>query len=231
VGLLEEVLEAHGGAERWARVDEVGLRARAGGFALVSKARPSLFAECVARISTRKPRVVLPDWPEPGQRGIFTAERVWIAREDEEVVAERRDPRSAFHGALTVRWDPLHILYFAGYGLWGYLNQPFLFARPGVEARELDSRSLAVTFPREVPAHCREQVFRFDDQLRLVRNDYTAEVFGRWARGKHFSSGHREFGGFLFPTRRRVYLRGTRFPTLVRIDVEDVEIVSAGPAP
>jgi hypothetical protein len=195
VGLLEEVLEAHGGAERWARVDEVGLRARAGGFALVSKARPSLFAECVARISTPRSPLRLP----------------------------RRPDRAV--------GPPPHILYFAGYGLWGYLNQPFLFARPGVEARELDSRSLAVTFPPEVPAHCREQVFRFDDQLRLVRNDYTAEVFGRWARGKHFSSGHREFGGFLFPTRRRVYLRGTRFPTLVRIDVEDVEIVSAGPAP
>jgi hypothetical protein len=231
VGLLDEVLEAHGGAGRWAQVDEVRIRARSGGFALASKGRGRAFADYEARISTREPRTVFGDWPEPGRRGVFTPDRVWVEAGGE-VVAERRDPRAAYRGALTLRWDDLHLVYFAGYALWSYLNQPFVLARPGVEAREVGPRRLAVTFPPDVPAHCREQLFHFDDALRLVRNDYTAEVFGRWARGKHFSDQHREFGGFLFPTRRRVYPRGSpRFPTLVWIDLDAVEVVSAGPAP
>jgi hypothetical protein len=225
-------------------VDEVVLEARAGGFALASKARRRAFAAYEARISTRDPRTVFPSWPKPGQRGVFDGDEVRIEDADGRLLAERRDPRSAFHGLLTVRWDDLHLLYFAGYALWGYLNQPFLFARRGFEAREIEPweergetwRRLAVTFPPDVPAHSREQVFYFDDQLRLRRNDYTAEVFGGWARGAHYSDEHREFAGLRFPTRRRVYLRDRSnrprpFPTLVWLDFPEIEPVSAARAP
>jgi len=223
------------------------LQARAGGFALASKSRRKAFAAYEAHISTREPRVVVTSWPEPGQRGVFAGDAVRIEDDDGRVLAERRHPRAAFHGLRTVRWDRLHLVYFAGYALWGYLNQPFLFAGPGFEARETEPweeggetwRRLAVTFPPDIPAHSREQVFYFDSDLRLRRNDYTAEVFGGWAKGAHYSDQHREFGGLLFPTRRRVFPR-TRsnrprpFPTLVWLDfesIEPVERVSSAHAP
>jgi hypothetical protein len=117
-------------------------------------------------------------------------------------------------------------------------------AGPGFAARETEPweedgetwRRLAVTFPPGLPAHSSEQVFYFDDALRLRRNDYTAEVFGRWARGAHYSEEHRESGGLLFPMRRRVYPRAPSnrplpFPTLVWLDFESVEPVSAAPGP
>ena len=238
--LLAAALAAHGGAERWAALDEVAFDQRAGGFALASKARRRAFARTSVRVHTREPRTVFPEWPAPGQRGVFEPGRVWIESGDGEVVAERRDPRAAFHGLLTVRWDRLHLLYFAGYALWGYLTQPFLLARPGFTCHEIEPweergetwRRLAVTFPPEIPAHSREQVYYFDSQLRLRRNDYTAEVFGRWARGAHYSDEHREVDGLVFPTRRRVYPRTPRnrplrFPTLVSLDFERI---SATPA-
>lgn len=188
--------------------------------------------------------MVATSWPQPGQRGVFAGDVVRIEDEDGRTLAEMRDPRSAFKGLLTVRWDHLHLLYFAGYAMWGYLNQPFLLARPGFEAREMEPweeagetwRRLAVTFPPDVPAHSREQVFYFDSDLRLRRHDYTAEVFGRWAHGAHYSDEHRQFGGLLFPTRRRVFPRARSNrprpgPTLVWIDVESVEPVSAARAP
>lgn len=238
--LLAGAIEAHGGAQRWAEVEEVSFHQRAGGFALASKARRRAFAQGDVRVFTRQPRTDFPNWPAPGQRGVFESGRVWIEAADGSVVAERRDPRAAFHGLLTVRWDRLHLLYFAGYALWGYLNQPFLLARPGFAAREIEPweedgetwRRLAVTFPPDVPAHSREQVYYFDSQLRLRRNDYTAEVFGRWAKGAHYSDEHRTVDGLLFPTRRRVYPRSPRnrplpFPTLVWLDFEGL---SAAPA-
>jgi hypothetical protein len=238
--LLAAVIAAHGGAERWAAVEEVTATARTGGLALASKSRRRNFAQVQARVSTGEPRAVFPSWPRPGRRGVFERDGVRIESDDGRVLAQRRNPGAGFRGLRTVRWDHLQLLYFAGYAMWGYLTQPFLFAAPGFEAREIEPweergetwRRLAVTFPADVPAHSREQVFYFDAELRLRRNDYTAEVFGRWARGAQYSDEHREFDGLLFPTRRRVYPRTSRnhplrHPTLVWIDVERI---SAPPA-
>ena len=238
--LLAEALRAHGGTERWERVEEIVFRARTGGFALVSKGRGRDVREFTARISARTPRTAVEDWPRPGRRGVFEPGRVWIEDGDGEVLAERRDPRAAFGGRRNLWWDRLDLLHFAGYALWGYMTQPFLFARPGFEVREIEPwdergeprRRLHVTFPPDVPAHSREQVFHLDQAGRIRRNDYTAEVFGSWAKGAHYSDQHREFGGLLFPTRRRVYPRARsgrprRLPLLVRIDLDSVEPVSA----
>jgi len=239
-GLLAEALRAHGGEERWAGVDEVVFHARSGGFALLSKGRARDVREYTARVSARTVRTVLEDWPAPGRTGVFEPDRVWIEDAGGEVVAERRDPRAAFGGRRNLWWDRLDLLHFAGYALWGYMTQPFLFARPGFEAREVEPwdeggeprRRLRVTFPPDVPAHSRVQDFHLDGEGRIRRNDYTAEVFGSWAKGAHYSDEHREFGGLLFPTRRRVYPRarsGRRRPAplLVRIDLDSVEPVSA----
>lgn len=90
-----------------------------------------------------------------------------------------------------------------------------------------------MTFPPDLPAHSREQVFYFDSAGHLRRNDYTAEVFGSWAKAAHLCHDDREFGGLVFPTRRRVYPRGPGnrplpAPLLVRIDVDHVDVVRRG---
>lgn len=238
--LLTEAIAAHGGEERWEQVEELTLHLRSGGFAPASKGRRRDVAAVQARVSTRRPRTVFADYGGSGRQGVFTGERVWI-EEDGEVVAERRDPREAFpYGRRALWWDRLDLLYFAGYALWGYACTPFLLAHPGCEAREVEPweedgqtlRRLAVTFPEGLPVHSREQVFYFDRRGLLRRNDYTAEVFGGWARGAHHCEEHREFGGLVFPTRRRVYPRARtnrprRFPTLVRIDLDRVELSDA----
>jgi hypothetical protein len=55
-----------------------------------------------------------------------------------------------------------------------------------------------------------------------VRNDYTAEVFGRWARSKHLCEEHRTFDGLVLPTRRHVHPRAAGWVTLVRIEIDEV---------
>jgi hypothetical protein len=228
-GLLEQAIDAHGGLEAFERKPQIRVHARSGGFALRSKrGTPGALADYEATIDARRPRTVIEGYPAPARRGIFEPDRVWVESHEGEVLAERHDPRARIRSPRRLLWwDHLDLLHFAGYALWNYFCTPFLFARPGFEVRELDERRLNVTFPSDIPTHSREQTFYFNEDGLLTRLDYTAEVFGQWAKGAHLCGEHRPYDGIVFPTRRRVYPRRrdgrTRpRPTLVWIDVDSV---------
>jgi hypothetical protein len=90
-------------------------------------------------------------------------------------------------------------------------------------------RRLEVTYPDAWHTHCSRQIYYFDPRGLLRRNDYTAEVFGGWAKSVHICEGHRSFDGLVFPTKRRVYPRRRSnrrraFPTLVEIDIHHVAL-------
>ena len=224
MSLLEEALEAHGGLDAWRSAREVTVRLRSGGLALKTKLAAGPFREYRARISVHEPRAVLTPYPAPGRRGVFEARRVWIESDEGDLIAERRDPRAALSGPRRkLWWDRLDALHFAGYALWNYFTTPFLLTREGVVLRE-QGRTLHVTFPPGLPTHSREQAFHFDERGLLRQLDYTAEVFGGWAKANHVCHEHREFGGLVFPTRRRVTPAGRRHPTLVSIDVDGAEV-------
>jgi len=87
-----------------------------------------------AHISPEKQRAVFVPYPKWGQRGVFDGDSVRIESDGHEVMAERSDPRSAFHGFRhQLWWDKLDMIYFCGYALWNYLTLPFLLAEPGFE--------------------------------------------------------------------------------------------------
>jgi hypothetical protein len=221
VSLLDETLAAHGGIERWRAAREIQAELRSGGFALGSKLVAGPFRRYTARVSVHEPRTVVEPYPKAGDHGVFEANRVRI---EGETSAERDDPRRLFPGVRRrLWWDRLDALYFAGYALWNYFTTPLLLTRDGVQVRE-DGRALHVTFPEGFPTHSREQSFQVGDDGLIVRHDYTAEVFGGWAKAKHLCSEHERFDGLVFPTRRRVTPRNSPFPTLVWIDVDGVSV-------
>ena len=85
-------------------------------------------------------------------------------------------------------------------------------------------------FPDDVPAHSREQSYYFGPDGLIRRNDYTAEVFGGWAKATHYCWDYRDFGGFKIPTRRgrdaaraRAAAR-VRAITIVTIAIDDVRV-------
>lgn len=235
--ILDRAIEAHGGLDRWRSISEVWFRVAAGGLAPASKGKARKVRLLEVLVSTTEVRTVFADFPKPGLRGVFQRDRVRIESADGEVVSERSDPRPAFRKPRRILWwDDLDLLYFIGYAWWGYMNAPFVFAGNGFGVRELEPASvdgerldrLEIHFPEDIPAHSREQIFYFDSQGLLRRLDYTAEVFGSFARAAHLCYDHRDFDGLVVPTRRRVHPRRRsgkplRAVTNVRIDMQEVE--------
>jgi hypothetical protein len=173
-------------------------------------------ADFTGTVSTAEPHTVLSPYPQPGQRGVFDRGRVRIETDEGEVVAERANPRAVIRSLRrNFWWDDLDLLYFAGYALWNYMAAPFMFARPGFELEEREPweadgerwRRLHVVFPDDIPTHSREQDFYFDEKGLLRRLDYTAEVFGSWAKAAHYCWDHEQFSGLVVPTRRRAVPR------------------------
>ncbi|OGK77857.1 MAG: hypothetical protein A2X52_10135 [Candidatus Rokubacteria bacterium GWC2_70_16] len=242
--LVREAVEAHGGLARWQAVREIRARCRSGGFALASRLQPRAFRQYEVRVSTAEPRAVVVPFPRPGRRGVFAGDTVRIESDAGLMLAERPHARAAFaRFRRKLWWDRLDALHFGGYALWNYFCAPFLFLSPGFDFAELPPweeegerwRRLRVVFPPGVPTHCREQVYYFDATGLIRRLDYTAEVFGRWARAAHYCHDHREAGGIVVPRRRRVLPRAPSGrprwgPTLVWIAVDDVAPVLDTPA-
>jgi hypothetical protein len=196
------------------------------------------------RVELGEQRATLWPFPRDGERAVFDRGPVRIETDAGGVVSERDDPRASFFGLSglrrNLRWDPLDVAYFAGYAIWNYLTTPYLLSwdrldlREGPEWREGDEswRRLEVTFPSELHTHSAEQSFYVDERGLIRRHDYTAEPISRLAKATHYTDGHREFGGLVFPTRRRVRPRrpGGRAlsgPILVSLDIIDVTVEAA----
>lgn len=242
--MLREAIQAHGGLEKWHSVQEIVIHARTGGIALPMRFQPSAFKSYKAHISTAEPRTVIIPHPGGDHTGVFEGDTVRILGRNGEVLEERKDPRSKFQRLnRKFYWDDLDVLYFGGYALWNYLNLPFFLASPDLEVREIDPwkekgkafRRLHAVFPGTIPTHCREQVFYFDEDALLVRHDYTAEVFGPWAKAAHYSGKYRDCEGLRIPMHRRVFPRKSsgsplRLIILVAIDIDEVNLVNRSSA-
>ncbi|MFI2352475.1 hypothetical protein ACH492_36915 [Streptomyces sp. NPDC019443] len=159
---------------------------------------------------------MLDPYAEPGHRGIFHRGDVWIEDAQGTVLARREHARAAFSSVRhQLWWDRLDLLYFAGSALWTYVSLPFVLADEAYDVEELEPwsehdkmwRRLRVCFPGEIHTHCREQILYLDERGLIRRHDYTAELFGNWAKAAHYCHDHRDFGGLVIPTRRVVFPR------------------------
>jgi hypothetical protein len=235
--LLHRAIEAHGGQERFDATHRISADLRLKGWAFPMRFQRGAFADYTGTVSTKEPRAVLAPHPEPGKRGVFENGDVRIETDDGRVIEERKNARAAFGGRRNIWWDDLDLLYFGGYALWGYVVAPFIFTRPGFEVEEIEPwrereeewPGLRVRWPETLPAHSREQLYYFGPDGLIRRNDYTAEVFGRWAKATHYCWDYRDFAGIKIPKRRVAMPRGpggrpVRAVGIVRIAIDDVRV-------
>ncbi|QIQ04139.1 hypothetical protein [Streptomyces liangshanensis] len=242
--LLESVLEASGGRDRWSKVGTVSAVLRIGGPMWSMVRAPDVLGEHDVTVDLGRQRTVFRDYHQAGLRGVYTPERVSLLDENGDTERELLDPRGSFQGAVTdVAWDTLQALYFVGYATWNYLTAPRLLTLPGVQVKELPPerpvldpqpglsdgwRRLAVTFPDDITVHNSEQTFYYDEDGLQRRMDYAPVVTGG-IPGIHMIDGHQEVAGIVLPTRRRVFIPNPEGPGLlpdpfITMDYSDIRI-------
>lgn len=214
--LLSEALDAHGGLKTWRRLSGLSSTIVSGGFLWGTK---GISMDATPRVATTE---FLRQWAsvapfgESDWRMVFVPERVVIEKNTGEVVAERDNPRDAFTGhAWETQWDPLHLAYFNGYAMWTYHAAPFVLGDPGFEVTAAGTvledgktlRGLSVRFPKHIHSHSPEQIFYFDEDGLLRRQDYQVDVAGGTGAA-HFLSDYIEVEGLRLPTKRRVFKKG-----------------------
>jgi hypothetical protein len=239
--LLDEVLDAHGGLERWRAAGTIHGRVRTGGLLVRTRVPGNRLADYRITVHVQEPRTVIDPFPRDGLRGVFDGGTARIESHDGEVIRSRPTARAVFFGRSGLRrnfrWDPLDAVYFAGYAMWNYLTFPYVLAREGVEVTEGETRledgetwrRLDASFPPDIDTHSPRQTFYVDAGGRLRRHDYVPEVIGGWARAAHHCADHVRAGGLLFPTRRWVRPigpgnRSLAFPTLVSLRLTDLRV-------
>jgi hypothetical protein len=241
--LLDQVMEAHGGLDRWQNASAIHARVRTGGLLVRTRVPGNRFADYRITVDVQEPRTVIDPFPNDGQRGVFERGTVRIENREGDTVISRTHPRPMFFGRSglrrNIRWDALDSVYFAGYAMWCYLTTPYLLTREGVRVDEGETwkeagetwRRLNASFPPDIDTHSRRQSYYFDASGRLRRHDYVALVVGGWARAAHYCADQVQAGGLAFATRRWVHPIGPGnrplpLPTLVSLQLSNVAVVT-----
>jgi len=118
--LLDFVLDAHGGLNRWSDVSTLTAKLAAGGPFWGQQGFPDAFGDETLTIDTRRQHAVFTPWTAPGQSLTFDTdpERVVLQTADGQTIDSRTSPRSSYAGRdPSSPWDALQVGYFLSYGL------------------------------------------------------------------------------------------------------------------
>ena len=213
--LLEKVIAAHGGLDRWNTFEKVQATIVTGGQLFGMKGTPQDSTPRSMTVATKREWASVTPFGANDLHTDFTANRIAIEKFDGTVVQERINPAQHADGkAVDAPWDALDRAYFNGYALWTYLTTPFHFAMPGFGVEEIEPwreddelwRGLRVTYPPNVASHSSEQDFYFGPDFLLRRHDYHVEASGVFAAAQYvFDSVTVQ--GITLPAKRRAFMR------------------------
>ncbi|ODV43861.1 hypothetical protein AWV79_13250 [Cupriavidus sp. UYMMa02A] len=233
--LADEILEAHGGIERWKRFSQVTATIVTGGGLWAMKGLVQDSAPRTMTVALHEQRASVTPFGEPNWRTAFEPGRIAIETTSGEMVKELKDPRRSFDGhVIDSAWNPLQRAYFNGYALWTYLTTPFLITLPGFEVSEIEPwregsetwRGLRVRFPANIESHCELQDFYFGEDGLVRRHDYHVDIAGGFAAAQYLSD-YITADGIVLPSQRRAYMRNedlsaNRGRLMVAIDLGNV---------
>jgi hypothetical protein len=235
--LLDAVLAAHGGLERWRQFSTIEATIVTGGDLWQIKGQSQDPAPRRMTVALHREWASVHPFGAADQKTDFTPERIAIEKLDGHVVAEQSNPRESFSGhGFTTPWDPLQRAYFNGYALWTYLTTPFLMMLPGFTVTEIDPIEdngercfgLQAHFPDRFASHSNLQEFYFDSDFLLRRHDYRVDIAGGFAAIQYVYDMV-EADGIKLPSKRRAYRcdangRLIADELMVSIDVSDIHL-------
>ena len=230
--LCDRVIDAYGGRSRWQLASAVEAQVSASGWAFRLKFQPPDRNIRVRAAIGGKPGARYTP-TDKGNTAVLDGQRIRLENGAGMAVAERDDPKRFFpYGRRALWWDGLDRAYFSAYALWNYLTFPALMLRSDIQWKELPGARMEAVFPASIPTHSARQLFYFDPESgRLLRHDYTAEVFGSWARAANVVLEHASWEGIPYPSHRRVTPVGPggkpmAAPVLVDIQVHSWRLVN-----
>jgi hypothetical protein len=234
--LLERAIAAHGGLDRWNRLQSADAHFLIDGITWSIKGVSGILTNFHHQFDLHRQQGMFPEFMAPAQVATFRADRVAIETSDHRVVEELLAPAHSLQGQqLETTWSKLQLIYFVGFATWTYMTTPFCFTMPGFASEEIDSwrengetwRRLKVTFPGYLARHSREQIYYFGEDGLLKRHDYVSEPITTERTATHYMEDYTPFDGIMISTRQRVYILNpdgshAREPLLVSLDVEEI---------
>lgn len=237
--LLDEVIAAYGGLDRWKEIDSIRIHQNLGGGLWKLKGVDGILDDSIVEILPKGQRAWHSPLPRPGFRSSYSPQQVLIETDEKapQVVETLASPRESFAGhTLGTPWTPLQLAYFAGYAMWTYLSEPYSLTFPGVRTEEIGSwredgetwRRLAVRYPDDIATHSAEQTLYVDSDGLIRRRDYSVDISAD-SPAAHYSRNHLMVDGIVLPMNRIVYGRDDagqplRDMVTVTIDIDDVTV-------
>jgi hypothetical protein len=220
-------IAAYGGPDRWERAQRAEGKVTMSGLLFNLKWR-HLPAGSRIGVDLKRPFARLEPIDRKGRIGVLDGLDVRLEDPKGGVLESRTEARRFFpYGRRAFYWDALDLTYFLGYAFWAYFALPVLLQRDDIAWTEIKDGLLEARFPGQLPRHSEIQRYYFDGKTGLLaRNDYTADVFGRWAQAANIVQEHKEWEGIPFPSRRRVTRRendGTYrpMPTMIGMEISE----------
>jgi hypothetical protein len=209
--LLEDVVEAAGGFDRWNQVSRFTLHMSIDGPLFTRKNQPGRVKDVVVEGATRIPTLSIVGFGGVDERCIYRPESVLIERSDGKLLAKRRH-RDAIARDLCKRqqWDELDLASFCARMIWTMVVVPFLLAEADVAVRQLEPWAerdeswdrLQAILPSRTEAIALNQILYFDRDRRQRRVDYHAENWNGIGMARR-TSAHETFSGICLPTLSR----------------------------
>ncbi|TXI49925.1 hypothetical protein [Mycolicibacter arupensis] len=235
--LVDEIVDAYGGSDRWREVATISAHKRFGGAIWELKQVPGIVEDGEITVWIHEQRTSLRPFTAPTLKTDYTPQRVAIETLDGEPVDTLVDPRATFTGhTLQTPWSRLQLAYFTGYAMWSYLAEPLNLTLPGVTATEGPNwtedgntwRRLLVSYPPSIATHSTEQVLYIDDAGLIQRRDYQVDIAGG-SPAAHYVSEFEHIDGLVVPAKRMIYVRDeSGHPILdqlvVSIELSDIQV-------
>src|SRR5260370_24343131 len=125
--LVEHIVKAHGGVDRWRAVRSLEAKVWMGGLLYRLKGYPEGLPGGTMTIDTHNPALTIAPYAKLNARGHYTPDRVWIEDDAGGVIEERKNPRDSFGGhVIETPWDAPHSLYVPGCPLSIFFSHTFL---------------------------------------------------------------------------------------------------------
>jgi len=235
--LASEIIDAHGGLERWRTFGALSAHLVQGGALWGLKGQAGVLDDTRVTVDLQRQYASHAPFGDPALKSSFTADRVELRGVGDALVESLDQPRASFAGhSLETPWTQLQLAYFAGCAMWTYLNMPFLLAWDGMTSEEIEPweqggeqwRRLRVRFPAAIATHSDAQTLHVGPDGLLRQHDYNVDIAGG-TPGVHLISDYVSVEGIAIPTRRRIFPRqedgqAMSEPLVVSIDLDDIHL-------